>query len=627
MGSNKDVAAEGTQRARAELNEMQRKRLGPTEAIGDLVIAVVVPVLFWDDVPRLPLVVWALSVAAIAYFWEVLNKGLRDRPEHDTSRLTWFGWVSTLVWGALPWIMWPALDDRGAVWILVFVVVFAIAADTVFVTQTSAVSIDEMVVVYAGSFLLAFGLHGAYVAIIATVLAGATFVIGGAGLGKVTAELVTKRLESEQRIRIDQLTGIGTRVAATEAMKRFVRDGANEIHCAFFDLDDFKQLNDNYGYEVGDEALRTVARLLVEALPDDWTVARFGGDEFVAVGVTSANLEATVDFRMALPMHGGLVLSQPLSVGLTTCSTFDLTSDGLFQEGAAALRMAKRLGKRQVVLMTDELRASERSSSQLGRRAAEALDDGEIVPWGQPIVRLADRKVVGIEILARWPQLDGTMVMPTDFVPVIEDQGRGPALGLLMIGHAIDALASPELRDSDVYVSVNISAKHLFHSPLPNEIRTLLAKRSVDAHRLVIEITESQQLPSSPIWGETARQLRELGVGLAIDDFGSGYSSMEKLLSMPFSHIKVDRVMTSGVGLTVAAKFAAAIAAMAAESGMVTIVEGIESEIELSTMVTAGCIYGQGYLFSRPVPLLEVLASLSHGEQSSIAHRHFPASA
>jgi EAL domain-containing protein (putative c-di-GMP-specific phosphodiesterase class I) len=143
----------------------------------------------------------------------------------------------------------------------------------------------------------------------------------------------------------------------------------------------------------------------------------------------------------------------------------------------------------------------------------------------------------------------------------------------------------------------------------------------------VIEITESQQLPSSPIWGETARQLRELGVGLAIDDFGSGYSSMEKLLSMPFSHIKVDRVMTTGVGLTVAAKFAAAIAAMAAESGMVTIVEGIESEIELSTMVTAGCIYGQGYLFSRPVPLRDVLASLSHGEHSSIAHRHFPASA
>lgn len=603
MGTTREGAAESIARARTQLNEMQRARLGPVEAIGDLIVAIGVPVLLWNDAPPVPLLAWGLIVALSAYVWEVVNKAHRDHSGESDNLLTWFGWFTTITWAVLPWLAWPSLDDRGVVWILVFVVVFGVAADTLFVTQTSAVSVDEMVLVYVASFLIAFASHGQIAAIIATLAAGTTFIIGGVGLGEVTGGLVAQRLESERRSRVDPLTGIGTRLAASEALAEMLAAEPERIYCAFFDLDDFKQLNDNYGYDIGDAALRIVASLLVKELPSGWMIARFGGDEFVAIGPSAPDLERTNEVHLTLPTHGNLVLTQPLSVGLTSVVAIDATADLLFKEGASALRAAKRSGKRQLVVMTNELREQARAHTVLSARVGRALEQGHIVPWAQPIVELHNQRIVGLEILARWPQSDGSMVLPDDFIPIIEDQGAGPALGLLMIQHAIDALAWPHNRNSSVYVSVNLSARHLFQGRLPAEVRDMLAAAKVPPHRLVLEITESQHLPSSPIWGETARQLRDLGVGLALDDFGTGYSSMDQLLSMPFSHLKVDRLITKSVSRPGGAQMASAIVAMATGSGMVTIAEGIETVEQKSTMQDLGYRFGQGFLFARPAPL------------------------
>ncbi len=232
-----------------------------------------------------------------------------------------------------------------------------------------------------------------------------------------------------------------------------------------------------------------------------------------------------------------------------------------------------------------------------------ALENREIVPWAQPIVDLATRRTVGFELLARWPQADGTMVMPNDFVPVVEAQGRGPALGLLMIDHAVEALAGYALRHRSVFVSVNLSARHLFDRRLPAEVQARLTAADVPGGGLVAEITESQYLSDSTVWAETAQGLRSIGVGLAIDDFGTGYSSMEQLLSMPFSHLKVDRVMTQSLVRSGAKELAAGIASLAAGSGMNAIAEEIETEDECAAMTRAGFHFGQGYLFARPQPL------------------------
>lgn len=603
---------------------MQRERLGPTEAIGNFVVAIGVPVLLWNDVPSGPLVAWGVVVAVSAYLWEIVNKFFRDHSDESDSLLTWFGWLYTIMWSTLPWLAWSGLDDRGVVWILVFVVIFGIAADTVFVTQTSAMSVDEMVFVYTASFLLAFALHGQLAAIIGVLAAGATFIIGGAGLGEVAGDLVAQRVESERRSRVDDLTGVGSRLAASEALETMLANRPEKIYCAFFDLDDFKQLNDNYGYDIGDAALQLVGALLVDELPEDWVVARFGGDEFVALGPSVPNLDGTNEVHLSLPTHGHLVLTQPVSVGLTSVDADEATADLLFKEGALALRVAKRSGKRQTVVMTNELRAQGQAQTVLSARVGRALEQGQIVPWGQPIIELHSGRIAGVELLARWPQPDGSIVLPDEFIPLIEDQGAGPTLGLLMIKHAIETLATPQVRKSKMYMSVNLSARHLFQGRLPGEVRDMLAAAEVAPHRLVLEITESQHLPSSPIWGETAQQIRGLGIGLALDDFGTGYSSMDQLLSMPFSHLKVDRLITNSVSRPGGSQMAAAIVAMANGSDMVTIAEGIETVEQRMAMHNLGYTFGQGFHFAKPAPLDEVVESSCYGATSGRIRRAQP---
>ncbi|MCP3975858.1 MAG: bifunctional diguanylate cyclase/phosphodiesterase, partial [bacterium] len=427
---------------------------------------------------------------------------------------------------------------------------------------------------------------------------------------------------SEERVRIDGLTGLATRTAAAEMVDALVDAGNEIIHCAFIDIDDFKHLNDNHGYAAGDQALIAIGELLRSQVPASWTVARFGGDEFVAIGAEHFEFRALIDAEIRLNGHGSLQIAQSLSVGLTAIPAERATAEHLFREAASALRFAKRLGKHQVMEMTDELRALEESKVKLGASADAALDSGDISPWAQRIVDLRNQETVGLELLARWPRSDGSMLFPDDFVPVIEDQGRGPALGMLMIKHAIEALTHPWLRNRSTFITVNLSARHLYHRRLPSEILALLGRHSVLPERLVLEITESQHLPSSPIWQETAHQLRTLGTGLAMDDFGSGYSSMEQLLQVPFTHLKVDRVVTQALDRPGAAEFAASIAAMAEGAGMVSIAEGIETPEQLDAMQAAGYRFGQGYLLHRPEPLAEVIESFAPAKGSTAGRRN-----
>ena len=168
----------------------------------------------------------------------------------------------------------------------------------------------------------------------------------------------------------------------------------------------------------------------------------------------------------------------------------------------------------------------------------------------------------------------------------------------------------PIERRRDLFASVNISARHLYHRRLPAEVLALLGKYNVNPERLVLEITESQHLPSSPIWKDTADQLRTLGIGLAMDDLGTGYATVEQLLAVPFSHVKVDQVLTHSLDRAGTAELAAAIASIARGAGMTAIIEGIETSEELAAMITAGYRYGQGFHFHRPEPLADAVTTI-----------------
>jgi diguanylate cyclase (GGDEF)-like protein len=589
-----------------------RNFLGNLIALGDSAVAIGAVIGLWDSADHGQLLAWSALIIITSVIWEICSRKYINDTSADNKIRNLLGWTSTIVWGALPWIMIQSLDNGTVAWILVFVVVLAIATDRIYVTPSDAPAINYMVLAYTLSYLLAFSTKLQFLPMAAVLLGGAIFVAVASAWLTVAEELIEKRVESEIRIKIDALTGLSTRDAAVEAAEKLVRDGAEIIHCAFIDIDDFKHLNDNHGYDVGDAALQAVGRFIRQKVPAGWTVARFGGDEFVAIGSTLFDFTDLIETTIHLSNHGNLKISQSLSIGLTSIpADHETVRTDLFREASAALRFAKRFGKRQVMVMTDELRSLEDSKITLGGRVGAALEAGEIVPWAQKIINFDTGEVVGIELLARWQQPGGTLTMPDTFVPVIEDQGRGPELGLIMITNAIEALTHPQLHDQSIFITVNISARHLYHRHLPTEILTLLEHHNVAPERIVLEITGSQHLPSSPIWRETVDQLRSLGIGLAMGDFGSGYSSMQQLLEFPFTHVKIDRVITQAHERPGAADLATAVASITSGSDMIAIDECIDTDDQLTAMRQSGYRFGQGFLFHRPEPFADVMASVS----------------
>lgn len=608
---------EGETAPLTEVFSRHRELLGLLVAFGDTALAVGAVIAFWDHADHRWLLTWGALIIITSTMWEIAARKYPESTSDNGKLRNQMAWISTIVWGSLPWMMMGSLSNGAVAWMLVFVIVFAIATDLLYVTSGDAPAIDYMVLAYTLSFVAALATELQFLPMAAILLAAAIIVAIASAWTNVSVELIEKRTESETRSKIDALTGLSTRGGAIEAARQLISDGAETIHCAFIDIDDFKHLNDNHGYDVGDSALQSVGRFIRQELPADWTVSRFGGDEFVAVGSTLFDFDDLVETVIHFGDHGDLTISQSLSIGFTSVpADLNTVESELFREASAALRFAKQLGKRQVMVMTDELRALEDSKIALGGRVGAALEAGEIVPWAQKIINFDTGEVVGIELLARWEQPDGTLIMPDTFIPVIEDQGRGPELGLVMITNAIEALAHPQLRDQSAFITVNISARHLYHRHLPAEIFGLLAHHNVTPGRIVLEITGSQHLPSSPIWRETANHLRALGIGLAMGDFGSGYSSMEQLLEFPFTHVKIDRVITHAHERPGAADLASAIAAMTSGSGMVTIVECIDTDEQLTAMRQSGYQLGQGFLFHLPEPLADVMASMSSSAET-----------
>ena len=614
MGDADTAAFEpARQRARDEIYVEQRRLVDVADGVGIIGISIGIPYLLWDHVDHVRLVVWGALLLLSTAGW-VSTTILPDTTSLALRgvRFAWI-WGSAILWAALPWLDPGAARVDLVAWVLVFVVTYGIASDVVFIPQTSGTSLTRILTPYTSSYVIVLAYAGQWGAAIAVLGYLFLLVVGGNGWKAITTSLIDQRVESDVRALVDDLTGIGTRASAVLAVRSLLDADADEIHCAFIDIDDFKQLNDTYGYAVGDTALRLVADRLRDELPAGWSAARFGGDEFVAVGPVPGELDDLTQITVPLPSHApGSEVDITLSIGVTTLPAAEAYPAALFREAGASLRAAKATGKNHVVAMTPHLRRREADRVALGAEVASALEAHHIVAYGQAVTDLRTGRPVGLELLARWPQADGSMVMPNDFVPIIEEQGRGPQLGELMMRYAVDFLG--ELRAegvTDVYATVNISARHLFHRSLARTVAATLEGRGVPPHQLVLEVTESQHLPRSSVWRTTAEQLRTIGVGLAIDDFGTGYSSMEQLLSMPFTHLKVDRIVTQSFARPGAGDLAAAIAAMAHGGDMTAIAEGIETEQEHRQMLDAGYLYGQGYLFGRPVPLAELAVAFT----------------
>jgi diguanylate cyclase (GGDEF)-like protein len=442
--------------------------------------------------------------------------------------------------------------------------------------------------------------------------------LGWLGLGLVVARqmftivdntvLLGRVSEAQRRLHHqayhDPLTGLANRALFRE---RLVRDRRRPLAVLFIDLDDFKLVNDSFGHAIGDRVLRAIAERLQACVGSDELVARLGGDEFaVLLDQRPAEAEPAGHRILAALREPFLIdghrIGVGASIGLVAPEPGEsLTVDALLRRADAAMYASKRRGKGTLA------RYAGAADADVPHLLAQALvTDGP--PAGfevhyQPIVRLTDGATVAVEALARWTSAAGP-VHPDVFVTVAERTGQVAAIDDFVLDQACaDASRLAAVYGHPVDVHVNVSAARLGQDDLLSAVRAALSRHRLPADRLVVEITETHRIPDLPVAAAAATRLRETGVRIALDDFGSGFNALAQLHALPLDIVKLDSTLTGVEGSGRAAAVCRSILAICAEMSIVVVGEGIETPARAAALAGLGCPLGQGYLYGQPAAL------------------------
>lgn len=402
-----------------------------------------------------------------------------------------------------------------------------------------------------------------------------------------------------------------------------VRIGESVTPCSLLilDLDRFKAANDGYGHPAGDRLLQLVATRLMTAVRSGDIVARLGGDEFGVIVpheteggdsdmVGALNVADRIVEAMMEPfsLDNGTMVQIGASVGVTHAERGDEGVDLLMQQADLALRRAKADGRGCVRAFDRGIDEEVRARVLLQNDLRRAIADDAILPYFQPLVDMKTERLIGVEMLARWPHPTRGMVPPVAFIPLAEDLGLiGAMTDRLLRRACIAAVHWPD----HLTVACNVSALQLRDVGLPAMIDDILRDTGFPAHRLEIEVTESALVGDLPLARALLEQLKGLGVRLALDDFGTGYASLKHLHSLPFDKLKIDASFVAAMATDrESGKIVSAVVGLSHSLGLSTVAEGVETEEIASILRELGCDVGQGWLYGRPVPAATIEAML-----------------
>jgi diguanylate cyclase (GGDEF)-like protein/PAS domain S-box-containing protein len=449
-----------------------------------------------------------------------------------------------------------------------------------------------------------------------------------------------KRLEAEliNQALHDPLTGLANRTLLldrmTHALDRSARS-ASPMTMLFLDLDGFKRVNDSLGHSGGDKLLVAVAERLRGFIRPDDTIARIGGDEFaVLLEDTGAEVATQIAERLgrelAVPFAvGGREILSRASIGIATGS-HGRAAEELLRDADLAMYIAKRQGKGGQAVFEGAMHTAALERLELEADLSRALAAGEIVIYYQPVIRLADGALTGMEALVRWNRPGHGLVSPAAFIPVAEETGVITAMGRWVLDEACSQLVKWQ-GDHGLspapHLSVNLSARQLEDPDLRRHVEAALSSSGLDPRRLVLEITESAFMEEPGRVVEQLHILKQLGIRLAIDDFGTGYSSLSYLRRFPVDVLKIDKAFVGALaGGPEDAALAHAIIRLADTLDLRTVAEGIETTEQLAELRRLNCEFGQGYLFARPLPSEAMGELLATGWKFSEAQAAGPAS-
>jgi diguanylate cyclase (GGDEF)-like protein/PAS domain S-box-containing protein len=437
-------------------------------------------------------------------------------------------------------------------------------------------------------------------------------VTGSLQLGRVNERMRTEEVLSRQALH-DALTALPNRTLFLERLGHSLARLQREpglIAVLFLDLDGFKLVNDSLGHEAGDELLLVVADRLREHVRPNDTVARFGGDEFTIlcedlVGEDDALVIARrVADSAAAPvvLAGGHDLELTASVGIAF-SRGAGTPEGLLRDADAAMYRAKEQGPDRCEIFDAALhhRAMHRLATIRALRNATELDQFRLVY--QPQVNLADGRILGVEALVRWQHPERGLLGPLEFIGLAEESQLIVPIGEWVIATACRQAAQWRAESAPpLKMSVNVSARQLGHGGLADCIQQALISTGISAASLCLEITENVLMGDADFYLEALLGLKFLGVNLAVDDFGMGYSSLAYLQRFPVDVLKIDKTFVDGLGSgnSRAQAIPRAVITLARDLGMAAIAEGVETLDQARELSELGCKFAQGYYFARP---------------------------
>ena len=412
----------------------------------------------------------------------------------------------------------------------------------------------------------------------------------------------------------DPLTGLPNRVLFLDrlrhALVRLRRQGG-EIAVLFVDLDRFKLVNDGLGHTIGDDVLVEAAKRLAEASRAEDTVARFGGDEFTILceGADEAAAREIADRiieQFARPFtHDGHEFHLSASIGIRVGPPASASPDTLLRDADIALYAAKEGGRSRVELFDPAARPQVVDVLATEHALRLALRRDELRLHYQPCVDLETGHINGVEALVRWEHPERGLVPPGDFIPVAEETGLIVPMGEWVLREACRQLASwrrSGIVGPDIGMAVNVSARQLSHPALPQTVADALTDSGLDPTALCLEITESAVVQDTDVALRSLNAIKDLGVVIALDDFGVGFSSLSQIREMPpVDLIKLDRSFTAGLGRNDSdAAVVTAVLSLANSLGLTAIAEGVETEDQLGRLRLLGWEVGQGFYFARP---------------------------
>lgn len=431
---------------------------------------------------------------------------------------------------------------------------------------------------------------------------------------------ITDRRNAEAKLMHDALhdglTGLPNRVLFMDHLQKTVaraKRNPNLLFAVLFiDLDRFKIINDSLGHQAGDELLIEVSQRLQRSTRSTDTVARLGGDEFTILLEDVADLSKTLEIADRV-LH---TLAEPVvlcgqdswtrgSIGVAMYKPDYADAAAMLRDADTAMYQAKANGKGRYELFNEGMHEHVLKRMKLEADLRRAVERQEFCLHYQPIVALESGKIAGFEALLRWPQSDGAMISPADFIPIAEETGLIILLGEWVLREATRQMREWQERFSlplSLTISVNLSSKQFADAALSEKIMQILAETRLAPHCLKLELTESVVMEKIETTSALLRQLRQLGIQLSIDDFGTGYSSLSYLARLPLDTLKIDRSFVSQMLANEEnLEVVKAIIMLARALGLEVVAEGVETPEQLRQLQMLQCGYGQGYHFSRPV--------------------------